>query len=108
LAGTDEYGAYVANPSGSTSYSIPFSSLKSANALVLFTTGDLTKWLITTFDQAAGFLYGGPTQRSILQSSTVASPRLKYDSQDFPHVFCAKKIISRLPHQLVGIFDLNL
>ncbi len=95
LAGTDEYGAYVANPSGSTSYSIPFSSLKSANTLFLFTTGDLTKWLITTFNQAAGFLYGGPTQRSILQSSIIASPCLKYDSQDFFYIVHAHEVISR-------------
>jgi hypothetical protein len=80
LAGTDEYGTYVANPSGSTSYSIPFSSLKSSNTLVLFTTGDLAYWLITTFDQAVGSFYvasdGGATTRTALLSSAIAIPCL--------------------------------
>ncbi len=80
LAGTDEYGTYVANSLGSTSYSIPFSSLKSSNNLLLFTTGDLVYWLITTFDQAVGSFYvtseGGPAPRTALRSSAISSPCL--------------------------------
>ncbi len=77
LAGTDDYGSYVANPSGSTSYSIPFFTLKSSNTLVLFASGDLTKWLITTYDQAVGTGYKtGATLRTALASSSIASPCL--------------------------------
>ena len=56
LRGTASYGAYVANPTATTSFAIPFAGA-GAQQLMLLASGDFSSWLISTVSQIVGGNY---------------------------------------------------
>ncbi len=43
-------------------------------SIISILSGDMTQWLLTTYFQAAGELYGGFTQRHVIASSYSVDP----------------------------------
>ncbi len=88
LAGTDVYGSYSTAQSTSQ-FSVPFATYLTPNLRILFATGDLSSWLLTTYDQAAGSFYGSNVARTALQSSFNSYPCLFHSllTLNFVHLF---------------------
>ena len=75
LAGTASYGYYIADANAIPSFSIPFAEYINADLELLFTNGDESTWLVTTYDEVAGSNYDAQS-RLVLQSSMSPTPCL--------------------------------
>ena len=75
LAGVVPYGQYVADSNAIPTFSLSYSEYINDTIELLFTNGDETNWLVTTYDEVVGEYYDA-APRQILQSSTSTTPCL--------------------------------